>query len=65
LRAASGLGGELNEVLLAPALGSFFAGCLIGADGVEHGQDGLEEEAGEVGLCELPPFGLDADTVQL
>ena len=74
--AASGSGGELDEVLLAPALGGFFAGCLVGEDGVENGpdgfggsfeqgQDGLEEKAGEVGLGELPPFGLDADAVQL
>ena len=63
--AASGLGGELDEVLLVPALGIFFAGCLVGKDGVEDGPDGLEEEAGEVGLGELPPFGLDADAVQL
>ena len=69
-------GGELDEVLLAPALAGFFAGSLVGEDGVEdgpdgfggsfeQGQDGLEEEAGEVGLGKLPPFGLDADAVQL
>ena len=63
-------------MLLAPALGGFFAGRLVGEDGVENGpdgfggsfeqgQDGLEEKAGEVGLGELPPFGLDADAVQL
>ena len=63
-------------MLLAPALGGFFAGCLVGEDGVENGPDGfgggfeqgqygLEEEACEVSLGELPPFGLDADAVQL
>jgi len=62
---ASGLGGELDEVLLAPALGIFFAGCLVGKDGVEDAPDGLEEETGEVGLGELPPLSLNADAVQL
>jgi hypothetical protein len=38
---ASGLGGELDEVLLVPALGIFFAGCLVGKDGVEDGPDGF------------------------
>ena len=33
-------GGELDEVLLAPALGGFFAGSLVGEDGVEDGPDG-------------------------
>jgi hypothetical protein len=68
--------GELDEVLLAPTLGGFFAGSLVGEDGVEDGPDGfgggfeqwqdsLEEEAGKVCLGELPPFGLDVDAVQL
>ena len=39
--AASGSGGELDEVLLAPTLCGFFAGSLVGEDGVEDGPDGL------------------------
>jgi len=50
--AASGSGGELDEVLLASALGGFFAGCLVGEDGVENGPDGFggSFEQGQHGL---------------
>jgi hypothetical protein len=70
--AASGSGGELDEVLLAPALGGFFPGSLVGEDGSRGRAGRLRVVAGQPGggsgqvcLGELPPFGLDADAVQL